>query len=250
MNINKKCKNGLFIFNPKDIWVGQSLNLYGEYSEIELSIFKQILEKTDIALDVGANIGCHTVALSRMCKFVFAFEPERHAFNTLCGNIAINNRMNVYCYHQAIINIDGIMEIPELDIERTTNLAGLCLTNNHGSSLTYSVPTSQLDTMIDDLVKLIKIDTNGMEKEVLLGAKNTIEKSKPFLYVKSGDFLDLLKELDYEVYKHKIDLFNENNYYENKINVFTDYVSSKYFCHHKDTPFPFEKNEFGLVKVD
>ena len=59
-----------------------------------------------IALDIGANIGIHSVVLSSEVGEgrVYSFEAQRVVFNMLVGNIALNSLENVFCYHNAVSN--------------------------------------------------------------------------------------------------------------------------------------------------
>jgi hypothetical protein len=83
MNLLKKCRYGLTIYNNIDMWVGRSIEKYGEYSESEVQVFRDIIKQGDVVLDVGANIGCHTMAMSRLVGhggIVFSYEPETQQF--------------------------------------------------------------------------------------------------------------------------------------------------------------------------
>src|ERR1019366_7938506 len=104
MYLVRRCKYGLMMYNRKDIWVGRSLEVYGEFSENEVKLFREIVKPGNTVIDVGANIGTHTVAFSRLVGsgVVVAFEPERTAFYALAGNLALNNIRNTFCFQQAI----------------------------------------------------------------------------------------------------------------------------------------------------
>ena len=131
MNKLIDARYGKMIFNTKDIWVGKSFENYGEFSELEVDLFRDCLKSKDVVIDVGANIGSHTIAFQRIVGdsgMVIAFEPERMNFNTLCGNVAINNLRNIYCFHNAVGDQSGAIAVPELDIEKTENFGGLSLT--------------------------------------------------------------------------------------------------------------------------
>jgi hypothetical protein len=76
----KECRYGSMLYNPNDTYVGRSLDLYGEYSEEEVSLFRDLLSEPGSVLDVGANIGVHTVAFAEIVGSageVHAFEPLR-----------------------------------------------------------------------------------------------------------------------------------------------------------------------------
>ena len=53
------------LYSTKDIYIGRSLDLYGEFSEGEVHFFGQVLQPGMIAIDVGTNIGCHTVFMAK-----------------------------------------------------------------------------------------------------------------------------------------------------------------------------------------
>ena len=66
MNLIKKSLYGLMIYNNSDIWVGRSIEKYGEYSESEVQVFRDFIKPGFAILDVGANTGSHTIAFSRL----------------------------------------------------------------------------------------------------------------------------------------------------------------------------------------
>ena len=81
------------LYNPRDMYIGRSLDLYGEFSEGEVEVFAQILREGDLALDLGANIGCHTVFMAKKVGdkgVVIAVEPQRLIFQLLSANVALN----------------------------------------------------------------------------------------------------------------------------------------------------------------
>ena len=49
-----------------DAYIGRSLDVYGEYSEGEIDLFRQLLRPGDVAIDAGANIGALTVGMARL----------------------------------------------------------------------------------------------------------------------------------------------------------------------------------------
>src|SRR5262245_11408475 len=99
------CRYGAMLYNINDWPVGQSLDAYGGYGVGELHLFLQLICAGDTVVEVGANIGAHTVFLSRMVGEtgkVYAFEPQRIVFQTLCANVALNSLTNVHCFHSAV----------------------------------------------------------------------------------------------------------------------------------------------------
>ena len=263
MNLIKKCRYGLMIYNNSDIWVGRSIEKYGEFSESEVQVFQDILKPGHVVLNLGANIGCHTIAFSRLVGpngVVFSYEPERNNFTTLAGNIAINNLRNVYAFQKAVGSTSGLIAVPEINIEKTVNFGGLSLIHDYSGSSHYPVPLIKLDECNFIKCNLIKIDVEGMEKLALQGSQETIKKNKPILYVendreeKSKDLIEYIKSLDYIVYKHLAPLFNPNNYFGDKENIFVNennalIVSSNLYCHHKSIDSPINVKKFAMELI-
>lgn len=255
------------IVNSNDVWVGASLEKYGEFSEFEVEIFKKVITQNMCVADVGANIGAHTVVFSNLVGnngSVFAFEPERHNFYTLCGNIAVNNLHNTYCFNEAIGNEKKQVMVPEISFGSKGNYGGLSLLEDHSKKDYYPVKMAKLDDYNLFKLDFLKIDVEGMELEVLQGATKTIQKHKPFLYVendrseRSDSLIDYLKENKYEIYRHLPYLFNPNNYNNDAENLFVgqapdgqkvNYISSNVFCHHQSVDCPVNVDEFRLEKL-
>ncbi len=237
-----KSKNGVLLYNKNDMYIGQSIEKYGEFSELEAKLFEQICKDKDIVFEVGANIGAHTVSLSKLVKngFVFAFEPQRMVFQNLCANIALNSLSNVFTFQEAVSDENGKILIPECDFSKVNNFGGI---NIEDSKRGTPVNKIKLDNFVNkiDRLKLLKIDVEGMEIGVIRGAKELIKKFKPIIYVEndrqqhSKNLIELLWSLDYKMYWHLPRLYNENNYLKNKENIFGNIVSVNMLCIHKDS---------------
>ena len=91
----KHCHYGWMLFTGRHI--GKCFELYGEFSESEVSMMRNFVRPGDTAIDVGANIGDLTLPLSRMVGDggrIVAVEPNPEFFNVLCGNLALNQISN------------------------------------------------------------------------------------------------------------------------------------------------------------
>ncbi len=150
-----------------------------------------------VALDCGANIGVHTVAWAKgMTGWgqVLAIEAQERIFYALAGNITINNCFNARAFNAAVGAADGVLRVPQPDYRAPASFGSLELrqsaTNEFiGQAIDYSeerlVPIRML--AIDSLqlarLDMIKIDVEGMEVEVLEGAKATLGKCLPIIIV-------------------------------------------------------------------
>ncbi|MDR1840556.1 MAG: FkbM family methyltransferase [Holophagales bacterium] len=231
-----QCRYGQMIYPARDEYVGRSLALYGEFSEGEAEVFKALARLGDIVVEVGANIGAHTVLLARLVGCtggILAFEPQPVLFQTLCANLALNNIINVRVEKQGLGNRVQTLHIPVLDYGSKTNFGGLSLDLVDDG---IAVPIKRLDSFYVPKLALIKIDVEGMESQVIEGGANTIYNFRPMLYVendrreKSPELIQLLLAMDYSMWWHVTHLFNENNFAGNAENVFGGTVSINMLC--------------------
>jgi hypothetical protein len=104
----------------------------------------------------------------------------------------------------------------------------------------------------------IKIDTDGSEMAVLRGAKDTIMRCRPVLYVefdRPEQYPDMLPWLDahgYRIYMHNARLFNPQNFAKNHVNVFGNLVSKMLLCipqERKDRPGEWGIDGISRVKL-
>src|SRR5262245_48257434 len=82
------CRHGPMLFPRGDMFIGRSLELYGEWSEGEVTLFSNLVVAGDNVVEAGANIGTHTLALSRLVGpqgKVWALEPQQLVFQMLCA---------------------------------------------------------------------------------------------------------------------------------------------------------------------
>jgi FkbM family methyltransferase len=226
----KRAKRGIFMFNRNDLFIGRSLDLYGEWCESELLLLGNYIRESDVVLDVGANIGTHTIAFAEMVGRtgrVHAFEPQSSLFHLLCGNIALNCLDNVRAYRKAVGSGDGEIKLPELPAPNTPfNYGAVSLSMPCGGEKVELVPLDSLDLTS---CRLIKIDVEGMELEVLEGAKKTVEKLQPLLFVENNTIdqsprlIDGIFRLGYRAYWQVSPYFSEYNFFGNTENVFSKY---------------------------
>lgn len=248
-NRHRACRYGEMLYNIHDMYIGRSLDLYGEYSEGEIELFRRIVRPGHLVVEVGANIGAHTLFFARHVGpsgAVLAFEPQRVVFQTLCANMALNSVTNVDCRQQAVGRAAGETVVPEIDYRREWNFGGVAMGQDQPGERVRLVAIDDLDLA---RCHLLKIDVEGMEQAVLEGAVATLSRLKPVLYVendrteKSADLIRFLDAQGYAMYWHTPPLFNPNNFFNNRQNVFPNIVSRNMLCLHKSLPHEFEGNE-------
>jgi FkbM family methyltransferase len=237
----KDCRHGRMLFLRRDRYIGRSLDLYGEFSQFETALFAQIVQPGMVVLEIGANIGAHTVFLAQTVGsqgMVVAFEPQRIIFQLLCANIALNSLFNVRTYHAAAGREAGFLMVPPLDYTAEDNFGGVALSQRAEGESVAVIP---LDSLNLPAVHVLKIDVEGMEAEVLAGARQLLAHHRPILYLendrrdKSAALINLLDELGYDCWWHTPPLFNPDNVAGQQENIFPGTVSINLLCLPKET---------------
>jgi FkbM family methyltransferase len=259
-----RTRQGLVLYNHFDRYIGRSLDRYGEFSAGEADLFRQAVRPGWTVVEAGANIGAHTLVLSKQVGprgKVYAFEPQRVVFQTLCANLALNSITNVHARCEAVSNAIGTIMVPALDYGRENNFGGLPLGNTPARSASEgsaagnrgeAVPVVTIDSLELAECQFLKVDVEGMELSVLQGAKRTIERLRPILYVendrpdRSPPLIEHLLGLDYQLYWHLPPLYSADNFYRNAANEFGRTVSINMLGLHRSVA----TNITGLKKID
>ena len=206
----KRCKRGLFMYSLNDTFIGRSLHFYGEWCDTEIEFLRSLIHPGDVVLDVGANIGTHTVPFSQFVGpegEVHAFEPLPELFHMLAGNAALNNCHNVVCRQAAVGKSLGVLPCPSIPAAHEIANRGAASFMREAADLwphvkeyaTKAKPVRlmTIDALDLDRCDLIKIDVEGMEEAVLAGAKDTVRRCRPLIYLEGrereeslADFLD------------------------------------------------------------
>jgi len=239
----KMCRTGPMLYNKYDIYMGGSLQKYGEFSVGELELFAQVVRPGELVIEVGANIGAHTVELSRLVGpggEVHAFEPQRIVFQALCANLALNQCTNVYARQAAVGDHAGTISVPALDPSIRNNFGGVSLRNVDSGE---SVPLVALDSLGLPACRLLKVDVEGMEVEVLKGGEQLIWKHRPIMYLESDradrseELLTLVDRLGYKAWWHLAPVFNPSNYSGDPVDIFGGVVSVNIACVPEESAF-------------
>lgn len=172
----------------KSIFVPNRLYMLYKYTkerlkgEREMGFLPYLVDPDRVCVDVGANKGVYTYALSRLCPWVHAFEPnpamyqllqQRAPKNATTYPIALSNRTE-----------DAYLRVPKGGHRGFSN-QGASLSVVKVSSDYVEVPVSakRLDDMSIENIGFMKIDVEGFEREVLEGAVQTLQRDRPTLLI-------------------------------------------------------------------
>ncbi|WP_296660061.1 FkbM family methyltransferase [Paraburkholderia sp.] len=233
--------HGTMILNRNDYNISSSGGVYGVgYQILDQSSFdagevgfmlgllarrRQYFGDGVVAIDGGANIGVHTIEWARQMHGwgrVLSFEAQEIVFYALAGNIVINNCLNARAKLSALGERVGELIVPQPDYFSHASFGSLELreranTEDIGQRISYTpssgvaVPMVSIDSLNLERVDLIKLDVEGMEMDVLRGARKTLQTLRPILSVeviKSDQVAieELLGELGYRHFPAGINL--------------------------------------------
>jgi FkbM family methyltransferase len=150
-----------------------------------------------VAIDLGANIGVHTIEWSKLMYgwgSVIAVEAQERLFYALAGNVAMNNCFNAKAIWGAIGDSEGFINVPAPDYRSAGSFGSVeiipsCNNEFIGQVIDYSPERTiktrlfTLDSLNLSRIDLIKIDIEGMEISALYGGMTSIEKFKPIMII-------------------------------------------------------------------
>lgn len=168
-------------FFPKSLWLPASYyfhKLKGNL-ETELTLLDSLVGNRKRAVDVGANIGFYSFALSRLCDRVEAFEPIPACADILCAFGARNIRV----HRVGLSSSDGDRTLRLPVVGGHPQFLSASFSKEYEEKEELVVPVRRLDDYRFLDVSFMKIDVEGHEREVLEGGRETILREKPCLLI-------------------------------------------------------------------
>jgi FkbM family methyltransferase len=228
-----------FMVNRLDYYIGAGLELYGEYSFHEAAFLTQLIKPKQTIVEVGANIGAHTIVLAKAVGptgKVIAFEPQPACYALLQAQIALNQIGNITAYNEGVGSERTTYWVPNANYAAPGNFGGIALTKQPAPN-SQPVDVVTLDERLRNVTcSLIKIDVEGMEEDVIRGARKCIRRNKPFLYIEndrienSESLLTTIFELGYRIWWHITPYYNSENFFRVKNNVYGNTMSFNMVC--------------------
>lgn len=157
------------------------------------SNYKNVLtdiKKASVILDIGANIGTSSLYFSSINPqaTIVAFEPHPDTYQRALVNLNYNNEASIFIQNYGLGSSPGFFKMYELH----SNNPGMNRILTSTTDLPYkTIEVRTLDSQIDSItngsVDFVKIDVEGFEKEVLLGATHILSKFHPVLFIELDD---------------------------------------------------------------
>jgi FkbM family methyltransferase len=175
---------GLTLAYPaKDTVVGWYLRTFGEFARPELDLLTDYMAhfpEPGTYVDVGANIGAICLPLAHRFPAwrVVAIEAHRGLSGVLAAN-ALNNRLENVDWHNAAAGAAaGLVRFPSASLNGRTNFGAMSSRMND-SAVTEDVRACALDDVAPADTRLVKVDVEGFEVEVLRGSSRLLKDIKP-----------------------------------------------------------------------
>ncbi|MBU2856905.1 FkbM family methyltransferase [Acidithiobacillus ferrooxidans] len=212
--------------------VGHQILTSSSFDQPEVDLVLQLLSARRthhgdgvFAIDCGANIGAHTIEWAKLMYgwgSVVAFEAQERIFYALAGNIAINNCFNARAEWAAVGAGNGFIGVPSPDYNLPSSYGSLELKKSAsnefiGQEIDYSEEKAirtrmvAIDQAISGRVDFIKIDVEGMEIDVLHGARETIIRNKPGMLIEKikseeNELIGFVTGLGYKTFQFGINI--------------------------------------------
>jgi len=188
--------------------IGTTINVKGVYEREQLDTLMGWLRTNnlirDSAVDIGANIGNHSLYFSQSYCQVFSFEPNPRTFKLLELNSTLVK--NIKPFNFGLSNMNGEVSMQSFQ----ENMGGSKIVGKfEENSNIIKIEVKTLDSVAHELVMpigLIKLDVEGHEYAAIAGARETIKANKPVILFEQSDadfkdgvsqVIELLKSFGY-----------------------------------------------------
>lgn len=198
-----------------------SIFLLGGFEPTTLKNYRRWVKPGDVVLDIGANIGAHTLPLAALVGDggrVLAFEPTAFAFHKLQANILLNPRLGRTIHALQMMLVADASAPLDAEIFSSwplTDEEGLHEQHRGQLMSTTGATSASLDQVLRELaidrVDFVKLDVDGHESEVIRGARESLAKFRPGVLVELAPYLfdgkpaafegliDCFRSLDYSL---------------------------------------------------
>ena len=201
--------------------IDNSIYYQGCFEPMTVRIIKKYVKSGMTVIDIGANVGCHTVRFAKQVGAsgkVIAFEPTKYAYEKLKKNVALNMLKNTVLEKSALS--DKSVKKQMVQFKSSYPL------DNKVKRAKDIISITTLDEYVSKhnvgKVDFIKLDVDGFEYKIIRGAMKTIKMNKPIIITEIGvstlknagddinDLIGTLSRIGYRFYSDK----NQSEFYD------------------------------------
>lgn len=196
MNDTHTCTNlfGQRVTVFRNDYVGRKIATRGLYEKENLELLLRLLRSLSkpVVLDIGANIGNHTLAFATVASHVHAFEPIPFIQEVLQQNVEQNGLANITVHRLALSDKDDTATI---HLDKTGNFGASSFDKGNAIAEAVIVKRRRGDALLDELgverIDLVKIDVEAHELYVLRGLLETLKRERPVITMEWNDTLTI-----------------------------------------------------------
>ncbi len=169
-----------------------ALYISSTYEPTTLCVLRTLLRPGDVFVDVGANAGLMVLAASRWVGVegrIYAFEPSTREYSRLTDTIARNRLTQTTAVHTALGSCvrSAVLRVADATHGGLNTLGDSFAYAGVGTETMEPVEVQTLDAFVDThrvpRIAAIKIDVEGSETDVLLGARRVLQRDRPALII-------------------------------------------------------------------
>lgn len=173
----------------------------GEYDSNTLAFISDVLMriKPNVSLDIGANIGNHSLVIAGATKRLLSFEPIPFLYEVLANNLRLNGLKHATALN---VGLSDTSTSAEIFVDHSGNLGSSSISERHGDGELLPISLRQGDDLLREMgleqsVDFIKIDVEGHEAQALVGLENTIRNCQPLILLewRTNSTLNAFEEL-------------------------------------------------------
>jgi FkbM family methyltransferase len=193
------CRNGITWEVDLREGIDFSIFLLGGFELATLRLYASILQPGDVVLDIGANIGAHTLPFARLVGRdgkVYAFEPTQYAFEKLQRNVAVNPALagSIVLVNAMLVSDLRSPLAPQIYSSWPLHQEEGLHSRHRGKMMsTCDAAAMTLDEFVDKegigRIDFVKLDVDGNEDAVLAGAANTLRRFRPRVLMEWAPYL-------------------------------------------------------------
>jgi FkbM family methyltransferase len=210
---------GTFFSLSNDERIGWTLRNGMVWDKEKIDRTEEYLKKDSIVIDIGANIGTHTIPYARTLQtlgtngIVYGFEPQAVIYDILQQNIKINELSNVVVercvlgHENRTVSLSNKVsdgkskgDLLSYDTNKPVNYGGIEI--GKGGE---DIEMKTLDSYNLNNISFIKIDTEGSENLVIYGARETITRNRPVIVYEYKKTLSKAMIKSMKIPKHIVD---------------------------------------------
>ena len=177
-----RTRSGALVLTPFDDYMGRMTYFVGDTDPTISRLCRMLLRPGHVALDIGAHVGIITLLMARLVGQtgrVYAFEPNPAVHALLVASLERNEITNVDVHRVALGAGEGILPL----VVPGGHIGNASLLHREDDGEAVQVRVRRLTDVLEDVeltsFRLVKLDVEGYEREVLAGASRLFESAPP-----------------------------------------------------------------------